>query len=136
MRKIYNIFTLSVLVVMFTFIGCASHDTAKIQAYNQFAIKTAQVGLWNEAIYRWKQIISIAPDNAAAHNNLGVAYEATGNIQEAEAAYQRATELDPDSKYFRINYRRCRLHIRRSGAESSDKAPKDEVQTETIKIRN
>lgn len=123
MRKIHTIFTLAIIVVMTTFMGCASHDTAKIQAYNQFAIKTAKVGLWNEAIYRWKQIVSIDPDNAAAHNNLGVAYEATGNIQEAEAAYLRATELEPNSKYFRINYRRCRLHIRRSGTENLEKTP-------------
>jgi len=80
------------------------------------------------SIFRWKQIISIDPDNAAAHNNLGVAYEAKGNIQEAEAAYQRATELEPNSKYFRINYRRCRLHIRRSGTEGKENIPETTEQ--------
>ena len=99
-------------------IGCASHDATSIDAYNQFAIKAARIGLWNEAIYRWEQVISIDPSNAAAHNNLGVGYEALGKITEAELSYQRAAELDPESKYYRINYRRCRLHIRRSGIDS------------------
>ena len=72
------------------------------------------------AIFRWKQVVNIDPDNASAYNNLGVGYEAMGKIVEAESAYQRATELEPNSKYYRINYRRCRLHIRRSGLDSEN----------------
>lgn len=100
--------------------GCASHDTTRIKAYNQFAIKAAQVGLWNEAIYRWNQVITLDPENAAAHNNLGVGYEAQGKITDAVASYERAAKLNPESKYYRINYRRCRLHIRRSGSDNQE----------------
>lgn len=120
MQKTYTTIPITVVFGLITLLGCASHKTARVQDYNQFAIKTAQAGLWNEAIFRWNQIISIDPDNAAAHNNLGVGYEALGMIEEAKSAYQRATELNPDSKYYRINYRRCRLHIRRSGAETNE----------------
>lgn len=127
MRNTHSITHLCFVFILLALIGCASHNVARVQDYNQFAIKTAQAGLWNEAIFRWKQILSIDPENALAYNNLGVGYEALGKIEEAQAAYQRATELDPDSKYYRINYRRCRLHIRRSGdgnketeSESSD----------------
>ena len=101
--------------------GCAiSRDVDQIEAYNQFAIRAAQAQLWNEAVFRWKQVIDVDPENAKAHNNLGVAYEALGNIDEAVAAYQRATALEPDNKYYRLNYRRCRIHIRRSGADDED----------------
>ena len=101
--------------------GCAiSRDVDQIEAYNQFAIKAAQAQLWNEAVFRWKQVIDVDPENAKAHNNLGVAYEALGDIDEAVAAYQRATALEPDNKYYRLNYRRCRIHIRRSGADDED----------------
>ncbi len=119
MRLTYYIIPL----IFTTFIGCSSHNAARVHDYNQFAIKTAQAGLWNEAIFRWQQALSIDPDNALAYNNLGVGYEALGKVEEAAAAYQRATELDPDSKYYRINYRRCRLHIRRSGTETKATAP-------------
>ena len=123
MRNTHSIIHLCFVLILFTLIGCASHKVARVQDYNQFAIKTAQAGLWNEAIFRWNQILSIDPENALAYNNLGVGYEALGKIEEAQAAYQRATELDPDSKYYRTNYRRCRLHIRRSGVESPETEP-------------
>ncbi len=98
--------------------GCAlSRDTNQIEAYNQFAIRAAQAQLWNEAVFRWKQVIGVDPENSKAYNNLGVAYEALGDTDEAVAAYQRATELEPDNKYYRLNYRRCRIHIRRSGVD-------------------
>ena len=101
--------------------GCAlSRDVDQIEAYNQFAIKAAQAQLWNEAVFRWKQVIDVDPENAKAYNNLGVAYEALGSIDEAVAAYEQATELEPDNKYYRLNYRRCRIHIRRSGADDED----------------
>ena len=123
MRNTHSIIHICIVFILLTLIGCTSHNVARVQDYNQFAIKTAQAGLWNEAIFRWKQILSIDPENALAYNNLGVGYEALGKIEEAQAAYQRATELDPDSKYYRINYRRCRLHIRRSGDESKETEP-------------
>lgn len=130
MRQIHNRIQFAAVFVVLMLIGCASHNTANIRAYNQFAIKAAQAGLWNEAIFRWNQVVSIEPNNAAAHNNLGVGYEALGKINEAESAYQRATELNPDSKYYRINYRRCRLHIRRSGVDSENTSPESSEETE------
>ena len=108
--------------------GCIGlRDVNQIEAYNDFAIRAAQAQLWNEAVFRWKQVINVDPDNSKAYNNLGVAYEALGNIDEAVAAYQRATELEPGNKYYRLNYRRCRIHIRRSGVEDED-APKSEEE--------
>ena len=98
--------------------GCVlSRDVDQIEAYNRFAIQAAQAQLWNEAVFRWNQVVNVDPENAKAYNNLGVAYEALGKIDEAVAAYQRATALEPDNKYYRLNYRRCRIHIRRSGAD-------------------
>lgn len=127
MRQTHTKLLLCTVFILATMIGCASHDTASVSDYNQFAIKSAQAGLWNEAIFRWKQVVNIDPDNAAAHNNLGVGYEAMGKITEAVSAYQRATKLEPNSKYYRINYRRCRLHIRRSGVDN-DKASVESIQ--------
>ena len=101
--------------------GCAgSRDATQTEAYNRFAIKAAQAQLWNEAVFRWKQVINIDPEDSKAHNNLGVAYEALGNMDEAIASYQRAAELEPNNKYYRLNYRRCRIHLRRSGGNDGN----------------
>ena len=102
--------------------GCAiiSRDVTRTEGYNRFAIRAAQAQLWNEAVFRWKQVISIDPDDSKAHNNLGVAYEALGDMEEAIASYQRAAELEPNNKYYRLNYRRCRIHLRRSGGDDED----------------
>lgn len=130
MQHKHTITLLCTIYIITSLFGCATHDTTSVKDYNQFAIKSAQAGLWNEAIFRWKQVVNIDPENAAAHNNLGVAYEAMGKISKAVTAYQRATELQPKSKYYRINYRRCRLHIRRSGAESEKKPHESSQVTE------
>ena len=109
------------ILAFLTLSGCAAfRDTPQADAYNRFAIRAAQAQLWNEAIFRWKQVININPDDSKAHNNLGVAYEAVGNMDAAFTAYQRATELEPDNRYYRLNYRRCRIHLRRSGGDSED----------------
>ncbi len=101
--------------------GCAVfRDTSQTDAYNRFAIRAAQAQLWNEAVFRWKQVINIDPDDSKAHNNLGVAYEAIGNMDAALTAYQRAAELEPDNRYYRLNYRRCRIHLRRSGTDNDN----------------
>jgi Flp pilus assembly protein TadD len=95
-------------------------DVTQTEGYNRFAIRAAQAQLWNEAVFRWKQVISIDPEDSKAHNNLGVAYEALGDMEEAIASYQRAAELEPNNKYYRLNYRRCRIHLRRSGGDDED----------------
>ena len=119
----YGLHTTVVMVFLCLILsGCAviSRDVTRTEAYNRFAIKAAQAQLWNEAVFRWNQVISIDPEDSKAHNNLGVAYEALGNMEEAMAAYERAAELEPNNKYYRLNYRRCRIHLRRSGGDDED----------------
>ncbi len=126
----YNRLALIAILVCLILSGCAmSRDTNQIEAYNQFAIRAAQAQLWNEAVFRWKQVIDVDPEDSKAYNNIGVAYEALGKIDEAVAAYQRATELEPDNKYYRLNYRRCRIHIRRSGVDDEDTLQSEEEES-------
>ena len=114
---------LAPIAILFCWVlfGCAGlGDVTQTEGYNRFAIRAAQAQLWNEAVFRWKQVISIDPEDSKAHNNLGVAYEALGDMEEAIASYQRAAELAPNNKYYRLNYRRCRIHLRRSGGDDED----------------
>ena len=100
--------------------GCGiSADKVSVDHYNDFGVRSAESKLWNEAIFRWNQALTIDPQNAKAHNNLGVAYEALGKIDEALESYKRAAELDANSKYYRFNYRKCRLQVERNKNDST-----------------
>ena len=106
---------LLLLVFPFAIIACGTlQDQPTIEQYNQFAIKSAELQLWSEAIFRWQYILQIEPQNAKVHNNLGVAYEAVGKIDEAIKAYERATELEPENKFYRFNHRKCRMQVQRN----------------------
>ena len=104
-----------VVVASGTLLGCGKKST------NHFAIKVAKAKLWNEASFRWQQVTEEIPDAAFAHNNLGVAYEASGKIDQAILSYQKAVELEPNNKHYRYNYRRCRsIHKDRSRQNRDD----------------
>ena len=120
MLRCSQLVSIAILICLFLS-GCAGlRDPSQTEAYNRFAIRAAQAQLWNEAVFRWKQVINIDPEDSKAYNNLGVAYEALGNIEAAIASYQRAAELEPSNKYYRLNYRRCRIHLRRSGGSDEE----------------
>jgi Flp pilus assembly protein TadD len=87
----------------------------------EFGIEVAKRGLWYEAIFRWKKAVELDPQNASARNNLGVAYEQSGNFELAEEEYERALELAPDSIHIRQNYELFReAYEKRKRKERSD----------------
>lgn len=69
-----------------------------------FGVKAAQIGLWEEAIFRWEKAIENNPDSAAAYNNLAVAYEAKGNLEKAKQSYEKALEIQPGNDLIKDNY--------------------------------
>jgi Tfp pilus assembly protein PilF len=76
-----------------------------------FGIKAAQKDLWEEAIFRWKKVIQNNPSSASAHNNLAVAYEKKGWLEEAEKEYQTALELNPGNEHIQANYNNFKKNI-------------------------
>ena len=56
----------------------------------------------SEAVSRYKQAIQANPNNAEAHNNLGIAYGELRRYTEAIAAYKQAIRIKPD--YARAHY--------------------------------
>ena len=74
------------------------------KAQVEFGISVAQVGLWQEAMYRWERAAAIDPGYAAAWNNLGIAYEHEGLFDKAKNAYEKALDLDPDNIQIQQNY--------------------------------
>ena len=64
----------------------------------------AQRGLWREAIYRWERAIELDPTDAAAFNNLAVAYEHEGQLDKARQTYEKALAIDPNNAQIRQNF--------------------------------
>lgn len=125
-------FLFLLIAIAFLALGCSPlQHHATMDQYNEFAIKAAELQLWNEAVFRWERVIEIDPQYAQAHNNLGVAFEALGKTDEAIEAYKRAAELDPTNKFFRFNYRRCRLNVQRNVRKQPDEENEKDEDSET-----
>jgi len=54
-----------------------------------------QAGYWRNTVTLFEHTLAISPDNYLAHNNLGIALEKRGRLEEAALHYQRAIELRP-----------------------------------------
>jgi Flp pilus assembly protein TadD len=70
----------------------------------KFGIDLAQHNLWREAISRFTKAADIDPTYAPAWNNLAIAHEQQGDLDEARKAYDKAIKLQPDNQYIRQNY--------------------------------
>ncbi|GIX06443.1 MAG: hypothetical protein KatS3mg115_0846 [Candidatus Poribacteria bacterium] len=103
---------LGLLVTVLAFLGgCGA--ASRVDAYNVYAIRAAQLELWKEAALRWQQALELAPEDPRFWNNLAVAYEAQGQLEKALEAYRRAVALDPDRREFRRNLIRCERQLER-----------------------
>jgi Flp pilus assembly protein TadD len=94
----------AVLLLLALAVPAAAQDRGQAREQVEFGIRVAQQGLWREAIYRWERAAELDPTYAAAHNNLAIAYEHEGQLEQARAAYERALAIEPGNQYIRQNY--------------------------------
>ena len=86
----------------------------------EFGISVAQRGLWREAIYRWEKAVELDDSYSWAWRELAELRSLEGNHENAEAAFKKATELEPDEaindglKAFML---RCALEVGLSGPQ-------------------
>ena len=88
----------------------------------EFGISVAQRGLWREAIYRWEKATEIDPNYAAAFNDLAIAYEHEGHLDQARKAYEKALALEPNNTQIQQNFELFKEINDRTGA-GKDKQP-------------
>lgn len=81
-------------------------EPQNIYAHNNAGFAAIQVGDVQTALVHLEPIAQLADAHGYMLNNLGVAYERSGRIAEAHAAYSRAVELRPGYVNGVINQRR------------------------------
>ena len=89
----------------------------------EFGISVAQRGLWREANYRWERANQIDPTDAAAENNLAIAYEHEGELEKARVAYEKAIALEPNNAQIKQNYELFKEINDRTTRKDSQDAP-------------
>ncbi len=97
---------LGALALLPTSAALGDSDPASAKAQLDFGVKMAQRGLWQEALFRFKQANRIEPSNGRTLNNMAVAYEALGLFEKALEVYQDAVKIDPGNAELRQNYAR------------------------------
>ncbi|HEY3055673.1 MAG TPA: tetratricopeptide repeat protein [Thermoanaerobaculia bacterium] len=127
-RKIQSAFAVSSLLVLTASlsIGCFSgrHKTPEATQEN-FGVNMARMNLWREALFRFKRAAQMKPNDAMAHNNLAVAYEANGDFDNAAKEYREAMRLDKSNMYIQKNYSRfVEFNSRNKKRQKPTPAPK------------
>lgn len=107
MKRAFTVSSL-VLAALLIAVGCSSGngDLSNANTQRRFGVRMAKMNLWREARFRFERATQIEPENAMAHNNLAVAYEATGDFESAAREYREALRLDRSNEYIQKNYSR------------------------------
>jgi Tfp pilus assembly protein PilF len=103
-----SLILVALLVFPLVLVSCGSSggDLSDASTQRRFGVRMAKMNLWREAMFRFRRATQIEPDNAMAHNNLAVAYEATGDFEAAAKEYREALRLDRSNEHIQKNYSR------------------------------
>ena len=64
MRQITGLYILLFLLSICLIAGCGTNNADLTEEYNNYGIKSAKMGLWNEALMRWKRIVEMEPNKS------------------------------------------------------------------------
>lgn len=111
-----------VIILVLASLAC---QKSQVKTQLQVGVWAAQNDLWEEAIFHWKKVLEIKPDSAAAHNNLGVAYEKKGLWEEALKEYEQALKLTPKNTYVESNLKKIRKKMKDAAQPESKGKPSE-----------
>src|SRR4029079_6116918 len=100
---------LSLLALVLPLAACGGgnqRSDANAATQLSFGVNMARRGLWQEALFRFREAERLDPRNPHVQNNLGVAYEAAGDFDHALEYYKKAITLAPESREVKANYTR------------------------------
>lgn len=81
-------------------------DGLNVRKTMLFAAEMAELGNWREASYRWESVLERREDDPAVLNNLAVAYEALGRLDDAAEFYRRSLTVSSGEPRTLDNFRR------------------------------
>ncbi len=84
-----------------------------LPALRELAVQAGHLERFEEAIELWQRVITLKPDLAEAHVNLGTAFWHVHNYPDALRAAQTAINLDANLKEARFNCAMSLLHLAR-----------------------
>ena len=89
-------------------IACASGGGGSRSANDEVreGVRVAQLGYWQEALFRFGRARELSPNDLVVLNNLAVAQEALGRYDDALATYKLALQKEPKNTVVRKNYAR------------------------------
>jgi Flp pilus assembly protein TadD len=58
---------------------------------------------WRDTVSLYKHMLALTPDAAPLHNNLGIALQSQGRLDEAISHYRRALQINPNFASARNN---------------------------------
>ena len=70
--------------------------TTSLTLWNLMGASAAQIGQLDDAILAFQKALSIKPDYAEAHNNMGIVLRDKGKLKEAIEAYAKSLSIKPD----------------------------------------
>jgi len=120
MKRAFTTSSVLIATLLLAALGCGSSgDLSNADTQRRFGVRMARMNLWREAMFRFRRAVEIQPDNAMAHNNLAVAYEANGDFEQALKEYREALRLDRGNQHIQKNYSRFVEFNQRSKKKSA-----------------
>ncbi|MBI4518768.1 MAG: tetratricopeptide repeat protein [Deltaproteobacteria bacterium] len=81
------------------FFGGGAESAKAATEHIKTGVTYAKGGNWSLAISSWEQAAQAHPNSAAAFYDIGVAYEAQGQLEKAREQYRKAAQLRAESLY-------------------------------------
>jgi hypothetical protein len=101
--------------------GAASAGKPKTKNLARFAADMAERGNWREAQYRWGIARREQPDNPRILNNLAVAAEVLGDVDQAKQLYEQAVGASGGNPHIIDNQRRFAWSLKqRNGSDEAE----------------
>jgi len=124
---------LLVLAAFTTLAAQADNPLAEARRLTSFGVDAAVKGLWDEAVFRWRQAVDVYPNFPAAHNNLAVPYENSGEYETYDMS-RKNRYVESNSRmfmqFFQQQIAKLEKNRNRSGAEGQGKSENNSAGTE------